>query len=118
MRRISYAQNGEDVRVWRAFHDRPGIDDLSSLTYVDIGANEPRTLSITASLYDLGWRGLLVEADPQLAEELRAQRPGDIVEQAAAGAQSGSLTFYRVPGTGLGTLDPQEAQAAAARGMR
>ncbi|MFM8352745.1 MAG: FkbM family methyltransferase, partial [Actinomycetales bacterium] len=116
MRRISYAQNGEDVRVWRAFHDRPGGVEPGPLTYVDIGANEPRNLSITASLYDLGWRGLLVEADPQLAAELRAQRPRDIVEQAAAGSQAGTLTFYRVPGTGLGTLDPQEAQAAAARG--
>ncbi|MBU6280377.1 MAG: FkbM family methyltransferase, partial [Actinomycetales bacterium] len=116
MRRISYAQNGEDVRVWHAFHDGPGGGEGSPFTYVDIGANEPRTLSITASLYDLGWRGLLVEADPELAHELRAQRPGDIVEQAAAGAQSGSLTFYRVPGTGLGTLDAREAQAARARG--
>ena len=58
-RKISYAQNAEDIRVWRAFTDvQTGEADAKKLTYVDVGANEPRHLSITASLYDLGWRGL------------------------------------------------------------
>lgn len=110
--KVSYAQNGEDIRVWRALRDHPG-----PLHYVDVGANEPRELSITASLYDQGWRGVLVEADPDLAEALRIHRPGDTVVEAAAGAQDGTLTFFRVPGTGLGTLDPGEAEAARARGF-
>ena len=72
-RKVSYAQNAEDVRVWRAFRDR---DSQAGLIYVDVGANEPRHLSITASLSDLGWSGLLIEADPELAEQLRVHRPG------------------------------------------
>lgn len=111
--KVSYAQNAEDIRVWRAFRDH----DPATLTYVDVGANEPRHLSITASLHDLGWRGLLVEADPVLAEELRVHRPDDVVVQMAAGSEPGELTFYRVPGTGLGTLDPDEADAAKTRGF-
>ncbi|MHB1164322.1 MAG: FkbM family methyltransferase [Candidatus Nanopelagicales bacterium] len=110
--RISYAQNGEDIRVWRAFGD-----DGRGRTYVDVGANEHRRLSITASLHDLGWRGLLVEADPDLAAELRVRRPGDVVVEAAAAEDAGELAFYRVPGTGLGTLDADEADAARARGF-
>jgi FkbM family methyltransferase len=114
-RRISYAQNAEDIRVWRAFAD---VDPVAErLTYVDVGANEPRHLSITASLSDLGWSGLLIEADPDLAAELRVRRPRDMVAQLAAAAGPGELTFYRVPGTGLGTLDASEADAARARGF-
>ena len=116
--KVSFAQNAEDIRVWRAFHE--GIQESASdrrLTYVDVGANEPRHLSITASLYDLGWRGLLIEADPELAHELRRFRPNDIVVEMAAASGPGELTFYRVPGTGLGTLDAEEANAARARGF-
>jgi len=112
-RRVSYAQNAEDIRVWRAFADV----DAASLRFVDVGANEPRHLSITASLSDMGWSGLLIEADPDLAEELRVRRPGDVVVQVAAAAGPGELTFYRVPGTGLGTLDESEAAAARSRGF-
>lgn len=116
--KTSYAQNAEDIRVWRAFTDpQTGARIETKLTYVDVGANEPRHLSITASLYDLGWRGLLIEADPELAQALRIMRPRDqVIEMAAAGGP-GELTFYRVPGTGLGTLDAGEAEAARARGF-
>jgi FkbM family methyltransferase len=117
-RKVSYAQNAEDIRVWRAFKDaQAGEADARKLTYVDVGANEPRHLSITASLYDLGWRGLLIEADPVLAHELRIMRPHDQVVEMAAASGPGELTFHRVPGTGLGTLDEGEAEAARARGF-
>jgi FkbM family methyltransferase len=65
----------------------------------------------------MGWRGLLVEADPDLAAGLRVARPGDVVAEVAAGSQAGELVFYRVPGTGLGTLDPTEAAVARSRGF-
>ena len=114
-RKVSYAQNAEDIRVWRAFQS---IGELGpGLTYVDVGANEPRHLSITASLADLGWSGLLIEADPDLAAELRVHRSSDVVVECAAAREQGTLTFYRVPGTGLGTLDAKEAHAAAERGF-
>lgn len=99
--------------MWRAFRGLPN----SGLTYVDVGANEPRHLSITASLYDLGWRGLLIEADPAHAEQLRIHRPLDTVIECAAADRDGELVFYRVPGTGLGSLEAAEAQEAAARGF-
>ena len=111
--KVSFAQNAEDVRVWRAFREL----DQAGLVYVDVGANEPRHLSITASLSDLGWRGVLVEADPDLAAALRVHRPRDTVVQMAAASGPGELVFHRVPGTGLGTLDAEEADAARHRGF-
>ncbi len=124
MPHVSYAQNGEDVRLWRAFRHLGGSEDFSDFTYVDVGANYPWKMSITASMYLFGARGLLVEADPDLAAELRLARPGDQVAEVAAGpgeshggAKEQTLTFYRVPGTGLGTLDFKEAEVARSRGF-
>ena len=116
---VSYAQNGEDVRIWHAFGpDRSTKStQLAPHTYVEVGANYPRDLSISAALYDLGWRGLLIEADPNLAQELQRCRPEDTVVQVAAARGDGELRFFQVPGTGLGTLDEKEALAAAGRGF-
>lgn len=114
--RVSYAQNGEDVRIWHAFGPR-GATHEADLRYVEVGANAPRDLSLTAALYDLGWRGLLIEPDPEFAAALRLFRPRDTVLEIAAAESRGSLEFYRVPGTGLGTLDAREAQQAQARGF-
>ena len=113
--RISYAQNGEDVRLWHAFGPREGRE--CGFVYVDVGANEPWHFSVTAALSELGWRGLLIEADPELANRLRAERIRDVVVNAAAADREGELTFFRVPGTGLGTMDEAEAAAARDRGF-
>lgn len=113
--RISYAQNGEDVRLWHAFGPREGRE--CGFVYVDVGANEPWHFSVTAALGELGWRGLLIEADPELADRLRAERIRDVVVNAAAADREGELTFFRVPGTGLGTMDAAEAAVARDRGF-
>jgi hypothetical protein len=48
MRMISYAQNGEDVLLDRAFpRGVPG-------TYIDVGAFDPVVNSVTKHFYDLG----------------------------------------------------------------
>lgn len=112
--RISYAQNGEDVRIWHAFGPRDASDE--GYVYVDVGANEPWHFSVTAALSQLGWRGILIEADPQLASRLRDERPDDVVVNAAAADRDGELAFFSVPGTGLGTTDAHEADDARRRG--
>lgn len=113
---VSYAQNGEDVRIWHAFGPRDPQQALAALHYVEVGANQPRHFSVTAALYDLGWRGVLVEPDPDMAAELRRVRPGDVVIEALAAESAGERTFYRIPDTGLSTLDKTEARRAFERG--
>jgi FkbM family methyltransferase len=78
---VSYAQNSEDVLLWRA------LGHVPNGRYVDVGAAHPEELSVTKAFYDRGWRGVDVEPVPQLAEELRNARPGDEVVQAAVTAQ-------------------------------
>ena len=95
---ISYAQNLEDVVLWRA------LRDIERGTYVDVGAFDPVVDSVTWAFYRHGWRGALVEPVPWLASALRDRRPGDLTIAVAAGAEHGSATMIAAPGTGRSTL--------------
>ena len=97
---VSYAQNAEDVVLWRALgHIRDG-------RYVDVGANHPRTDSISRAFYERGWNGVTVEPLADLVALHRTDRPRDIqVQAAAAEADADALTLHSVPGTGLSTLE-------------
>src|SRR5260370_36092251 len=99
----SYAQNCEDVMLWRALrHVGRGF-------YVDIGAQDPIVDSVSMGFYEEGWRGVHVEPVAAYAALLRAQRPDEIVVQAALGAHHGTLRFHEVAETGLSTADPNVA---------
>jgi FkbM family methyltransferase len=109
-RRISYAQNGEDVLLHRA------LGRLSGVTYVDVGAGHPTVDSVSKSLHALGWRGLHVEPVPSYARQLREQRPKDVVVEAAAGVVTGSVPFWFVADSGLSTTSEADALEARKRG--
>ena len=96
---VSYAQNAEDVVLWRALgHVKEG-------RYVDVGANQPRVDSVSRAFYERGWRGITVEPLGELVALHRAQRPRHIqVQVAAAEADADAVSLHSVPGTGLSTL--------------
>ena len=52
----SYAQNFEDVILWRA------LKHVENGCYVDIGANDPVVDSVSLAFYERGWRGVHVES--------------------------------------------------------
>lgn len=107
---VSYAQNFEDVMLWRALkHIRTGF-------YIDVGANDPKKDSVTHSFYDRGWRGINVEPVAEWFKKLEEQRPHDINLQVAVSSTAGDRPFFDVKGTGLSTLVENEAQRAAAGG--
>lgn len=106
----SYAQNFEDVILWRAFATRgPGF-------YIDIGAQDPVFDSVSLAFYEQGWRGIHVEPTVQYAEMLRRSRTDEIVVQAAVSVSSGSLTFYEIPDSGVSTLFAHVAEEFGRRG--
>ncbi|MCC6579501.1 MAG: FkbM family methyltransferase [Phycisphaeraceae bacterium] len=79
--------------------------------YVEVGANDPVRSSQTWHLERQGWKGLLVEPIPDLCEELRRQRPGSRVIEAACGApdQRGQAAFHVGVDSGQSTLVPGAA---------
>lgn len=96
---ISYAQNGEDVVLWRA------LGHVTDGRYVDVGACDPVDLSVTKAFYDRGWRGIDIDAVPEYAERLRDARPGnEVVHAAITDRDVDTVTFHQVVDTGLSTL--------------
>lgn len=94
---VSYAQNFEDVILWRALEDAtPGF-------YIDVGAQHPVVDSVSKAFYEHGWRGIHVEPTLEHANLLRADRPDETVVQAIVAERAGAVRFYEIPGTGLST---------------
>ncbi len=84
---ITYAQNCEDVRLWKALRDEP------ERFYVDIGAGHPVENSVTKLFSGRGWRGVNVEPGPNF-ELLETDRIADINVRAAITARDGVAPFY------------------------
>jgi len=79
---------------------------LNECDYVDLGANHPCYFSNTYFFYQAGARGVLVEANPKLANELRFYRHRDIVLNRFISSKSGqTMDFYILNGDGLSTSD-------------
>jgi FkbM family methyltransferase len=105
---ISYAQNFEDVMLWRALkHVERGF-------YVDIGANDPVVDSVSKAFYDRGWRGVHVEPVPEFAQLLREARPEEAVIEKAVSALAGEMTLHVLAGSGLSSSVDENARAASA----
>lgn len=107
---ISYAQNFEDVMLWRA------LKHVENGFYIDVGANDPVLDSVTFAFYQRGWRGINIEPMRQYYERLCAERPEDINLPVAVSDTGGELTFFDIPDTGLSTMEPAIAEAHVAAG--
>ena len=112
MRFVSYAQNFEDVMLWRA------LKHVEDGCYIDIGASDPVVDSVSLAFHERGWRGIHVEPLAVHAEALRAARPGDVVLQAALGENTGSTAFFIVDdGLAISTACQDIALGHAAAGF-
>jgi FkbM family methyltransferase len=96
---VSYAQNNEDIVLWRA------LRHISNGFYVDVGANDPTEDSITKLFYDRGWCGINIEPSTEYITRLRQQRQRDVNLACAVGDHSGSITFYDTTTRGWSTSD-------------
>lgn len=109
---VTYAQNFEDVLLWRA------LGHVAQGFYIDVGANDPVEHSVTKAFYDHGWRGINIEPLPGFHQAFVQQRQRDTNLAVAAGASAGELTLYDVPAVnGWATLDSTVAHAHAAEGF-
>lgn len=88
---VSYAQNFEDVLLWRTLgHVTPGF-------YIDVGANDPDEHSVTKAFYDTGWSGINIEPLQAFHAHFLTKRPRDINLAVAAGAEEGEIVLFDVP---------------------
>ena len=101
---ISYAQNFEDVILWRA------LGRVKRGFYIDVGAQDPIVDSVSLAFYEHGWRGVHVEPTAYYAERLRSAREDEEVVQAAIAEKKGEISFWEIADTGLSTGDPAIAR--------
>ncbi|HET7577136.1 MAG TPA: FkbM family methyltransferase [Sphingomicrobium sp.] len=98
----SYAQNFEDVILWRA------LQDVENGRYLDIGAQDPVIDSVSLAFYLAGWRGIHVEPVPEFASKLREARPDEMVIQAAVSNSVGPIPLYELGGLSSGVIEIAE----------
>jgi FkbM family methyltransferase len=108
---VSYAQNLEDVMLWRA------LSTVEAGTYVDVGAYHPVEDAVTKAFYDRGWHGINIEPVEELLRRFVDERPRDINLGVALGKEPGKLTLYEIPGTGLSTSEQEIAKKHAEQGF-
>jgi FkbM family methyltransferase len=106
----SYAQNFEDVMLWRA------LGRIANGFYIDVGAQDPLIDSVSKAFYEKGWRGVHVEPIAAFAEALRSDRPDERVIEAVLAAASGTQALFEVLWTGLSTASREFAERHRQRG--
>jgi FkbM family methyltransferase len=95
---ISYAQNLEDVMLYRA------LKTIEGGYYIDVGAQHPENDSITKAFYDRGWHGINIEPNADYFHLLQQERPRDLNLNLAISNHKGSVPYYQVPQTGMSTI--------------
>ncbi|HOT07308.1 MAG TPA: FkbM family methyltransferase [Methanotrichaceae archaeon] len=96
---ISYAQNYEDVMLWRA------LKNVDSGFYIDLGACSEETDSVTRAFYDHGWRGINVEPNPKYHAQLAEKRIRDVNLLTAIGNNAGRIVINLLSNPAISTID-------------
>lgn len=112
MTKISYAQNYEDIMLWRALkHIEHGF-------YIDVGANDPIIDSVTKLFYDAGWNGINIEPVEKFIEKYYSLRERDISIPKAVSDEKGMMQLWQCDIPGWSTLDKTVAAKHESEGHK
>lgn len=100
---LSYAQNREDVMLFRA------LREISNGLYIDVGAGDPTIDSVTKCFYDRGWTGVNLEPHPVRFEALNSVRDRDINLKTALSDRAKEEEFFFFDNADLSTSNAQIA---------
>lgn len=112
MKFVSYAQNLEDLMLWRA------LSDVEHGFYIDVGANDPTVDSVTRAFYERGWTGINIEPLKIHFDDLVASRPLDINLCVAAGRETSEIEIWDFGVRGWGTADKEVIDNLSASGRK
>ena len=84
----TYSQELEDFILYCILYD------IENGFYIDVGANDPDTISVTKAFYLKGWHGINIEPLPESYSKLIKVRERDINLNFGAGEKDDNLTFY------------------------
>lgn len=107
---VSYAQNFEDVMLWRA------LKHIDRGFYIDVGAAWPDEHSVTMAFYQRDWRGINIEPNQFFIDKLCDSRPRDTNLRLAVGDCISIKEINLMAETGLSTFDEVLAEKHQAAG--
>ncbi len=91
---ISYAQNFEDLYIFRCFgHESTGH-------IVDVGAHDPVYDNVTYAFYLRGWKCLNIEPLERMYQKLLTSRPNDVNINIAIGTQQKNVDLFDIGNAG------------------
>jgi len=105
--KTSWSQLGEDMIIDFIFTWQLGCPLPS---YLDIGANHPSSLSNTYFFYKKGCRGVNIEPDPVMLQQIAKKRNKDINLNIGVASQAGELDFYKMSQSTLSTFSKSTAE--------
>ena len=100
----SYAQNFEDVMLWRA------LKNIDNGFYIDVGANDPLDDSVTKAFYNHGWSGINIEPERKFFDLLELDRERDINLDVAVSNQADDIKLFIFDIRGWSTNDQSVAE--------
>jgi len=101
---VSYAQNYEDVMLWRA------LKHIDKGFYIDVGAWSPDIDSVSKAFHERGWQGINIEPNPGYIAQYAEKRRKDINLCVAVSDHVGEAEMYFVSNPGLSSLDRSIAE--------
>lgn len=87
---ITYSHCGVDLLLLALSH----FMGITNPRWLDVGAHHPFNISNTALLYNRGFRGVNIEANPNLIKNFYDMRPEDINVNIGVAPQKGTMKFY------------------------
>jgi len=97
---ISWSQGGEDLAL------KTYLREIRNGSYIDVGAHHPDRFSVTRHLYQIGWSGVNIEANPALLAAFKKRRPRDENLNFAVGLKDEyELTVFSEPA--ISTVNPE-----------
>lgn len=93
----SYSQIAEDLVLM--FYLKDELDK----TYIDVGCNDPSRFSNTRLLYEAGWNGIDIDANPDFEVSYQKLRPRNTFVSELVGTSLKPLNFYFFAESALNT---------------
>ena len=107
----SFAEYGEDLVLLSA------LNTINRGFYIDVGAMDAVTASVTKLFYEAGWNGINIEPCRRWFDTLVAHRPRDVNLCLAASNHVGFVTLHEISNSGLSTTIDKYFDEYKAQGL-
>lgn len=99
----TYSQDKEDLIIDKLLNTKKGF-------YLEIGGYHPTRLSNTYRLYKKGWKGVVIEPNPDIKKKFKKIRPRDRFLNFGVGEKDGQLTYYKYLIPALNTFSQKQVK--------